>query len=149
MKNIDIEKCKRDGFKGCYYDACGYGEFKGKVIKIKNGHYLFEKIFVEWEYGGNVYESKEDHVWIFDTKALEKEKIKIGDCVAFFGVVEPYTRKNGTYELGITDVDLVYKIEDYKLPTDEELFEQAMNDLRCETCLYTDHCDRVFCLLSN
>lgn len=64
-------------------------------------------------------------------------------------VVIPYTRKNGTYELGITDVDLVYKIEDYKLPTDEELFEQAMNDLKCETCLYTDHCDRIFCLLSN
>ena len=49
-KNMDINKCSRNGFKGCYYDAGGYGQFKGEVVQVKeNGsdiRYLFKRIYV-------------------------------------------------------------------------------------------------------
>ena len=146
-KKIDIDKCSRDGFKNCYYESAGYGEFKGQVSKIKKGRYLFEKIDVSWEYGGIYYRSKEEHVWLFETKKLKAHNIKIGDNVSFTGIIKPYTRKNGTVDLGIEEIDNIKKIDNYELPTDQELHEQFMQDLKCELCLYTDHCDQVFCMM--
>lgn len=150
IDDIYVEIMKNNshnGFKPCYFDAGGFGDFKGEVIEVKKDRYLFKRIFVEYTYGIDVCEDKEDHVWIFDIKELKKASIKKGDCVSFLGKIEPYRRKNGSYDLGITNVDCVEKIESYELPTDEELYKRFLERLKCETCLFTDHCDGLFCML--
>ena len=40
----------------------------------------------------------------------------------------------------------IEKIENYELPTDKELAEQAIADIICETCYLGDQCNRVSCL---
>ena len=40
----------------------------------------------------------------------------------------------------------IEKIENYKLPTDKELAEQAVNDIICETCYLSEQCNRISCL---
>ena len=69
-----------------------------------------------------------------------KNGIKVGDCVAFAGEIYPYKRKNGTYDLGIKNPDMVKKIDSYELPSDEELYEQFKQQIKCETCLFSEQC---------
>ena len=40
----------------------------------------------------------------------------------------------------------IEKIDNYKLPTDKELAEQAVNDIICETCYLAEQCNRISCL---
>lgn len=156
--NIDeatIDKCSRDGFKGCYFNASGYGDFKGGVIQIKDKstkkrkdiRYLFKRIYVNYDVCFDIIEDKEDHVWIFNASEFKDKGIKVGDCVSFGGQIKPYRRKDGSYDLGIEDPYNIEKINSYELPSDEKLQEQFMKQLKCETCLFADHCDGVFCML--
>lgn len=156
--NIDetnIDKCSRNGFKGCYLDASGYGYFKGEVIKIKNKstkkhkdiRYLFKSIDVEYDVGLDIIKDKEDHVWIFNASEFKDKGIKVGDCVSFGGQIKPYRRKDGSYDLGIEDTYDIRKIDSYELPSDEKLQAQSMKQLKCETCLFADHCDGIFCMM--
>ena len=154
-KEPDIEKCSRNGFKGCYFDASGYGTFKGEVIKIKdrstknhkNIRYLFKRIYVEYDVGLDIIKDKEDHVWIFSAAEFKDNGIGIGDCVSFAGQIKPYRRKDGSYDLGIEDPSDIRKIDSYELPSDEKLQAQFMERLKCETCLFADHCDGIFCMM--
>lgn len=150
-KNMDINKCSRNGFKGCYYDAGGYGQFKGEVVQVKeNGsdiRYLFKRIYVEYQSGVDILEDKEDHVWIFKANAFKDKGIKVGDCVSFNGEIIPYVRKDGTYDLGIETPEDITKIENYELPSDEQMMAQFLKQLRCETCLYSEQCYGAFCMM--
>ena len=148
QEHIDINACKRNGFKGCYYES-GFGSFKGQVSKIKSHHICFKRIWVQWEYGLDVCENKEDHVWIFDAEHFFEMGVKEGDCVSFDGEIYPYKRRNGTCELGIRKPECVEKISEYDLPTDEDVFLQNMHKIECELCLFKDHCDGLFCLKAN
>lgn len=150
----NIDKCSRDGFKGCYLYACGSGYFKGEVIKIKDKstkkrkdiRYLFKRIYVEYDIDLDIYEDKEDHVWIFNASELKDNGINVGDSVRFAGTIKPYRRKNGSYDLGIEDIYDIEKIDSYEQPSNEKLQAQFMKQLECETCLFADHCDGVFCM---
>ena len=148
QEHIDISACKRNGFKGCYYES-GFGSFKGQIDKIKSRHICFKRIWIQWEYGLDVCEDKEDHVWIFDAEPIFKIGVKEGDCVSFVGEIHPYKRRNGTCELGIRGPECVEKINEYDLPTDEDIFLQNMHKIECELCLFRDHCDGLFCLKAN
>ena len=34
----------------------------------------------------------------------------------------------------------------YELPTDEELIEQSVNEIICETCYLSEQCNHVYCM---
>jgi len=40
----------------------------------------------------------------------------------------------------------IEKISEYELPTDEDLIMQEVDQIICETCYLTEHCNRVFCM---
>lgn len=148
LDKIIINECTREGFKACYFDGMGYGTFKGEVIDIKDNKYLFKRIHIE--YMGDMgihYVAKEDHVWITDKKEFAKKSIKIGDKVKFSGRIKVYQRSDGSHELGICEITDCSKIDDYELPTSEELEEQFLKQVRCETCMYKNQCYGTFCMM--
>lgn len=143
-------KHMRIGFLTCYYDARNY-YFKGKIEKInKNASTIcFKKIYIAGTYfDGKTFTDKEDHVWM----SLQGfEKYNVGDCLRFNAEIYRYVRCANTKRMGI-DFGLrnptnISKVDNYELPSDEELSLQSINQIICEVCLFNQHCDG-FCIAS-
>ena len=144
-----IKSCSREGFKACFYNANGFGRFKGKVAQIKGNRYLFKRVFASWFEGPDFHEcvDGEDHVWIIDGEPFAEAEIAVGDSVEFDGHVELYRRADGTYDLGIRHPDFIEKIPGYELPSDDVMERQFMRSLRCEICLYSSQCYGTICFM--
>lgn len=139
--NDKIRLCKREGLKGCLYDAGGFGNFIGEVMRIEGDKYLFKRIYISYcSYEGVMYEDKEDHIWIIDGNQFTEKTIKVGDCVSFEGEVHLYKRRNGTYELGVKNPHRIKTVESYELPSDEDLDYQFIQQLTCECCKCRKQC---------
>ena len=95
--------------------------------------------------GGGMFDGKEDHVWM-DKKGFEK--FKVGDSVEFFAEVYRYVKTgNGKQiDFGLRNPEGIKQIPSYKLPTDEELAEQSIMMIICETCHLSEHCNRTVCM---
>ena len=114
---------------------------EGKVEKISGPNYLLKDIYVRYmTCDGQYVEDKEEHVWINDSEKFQKAGIKQGDCVSFSGSVYIYKRQNGSVDFSIKDLESIHIIDEYRLPTDEELHQQFLEQLRCEVCLAKDQC---------
>lgn len=136
---------QRSSFEQCYFETPV--EFKGQIEKITQKHICFKRIYVcGMRSDGICFDGKEDHVWM-DVKGFEA--LKVGDCVEFFADVYRYLKTgNGKMiDYGLRNPERIKKIADYALPTDEELKLQALQEIVCETCIFADHCNRIFCLL--
>lgn len=135
-----------NGFYLGYYEA----DFKGCVDRKSNDgkKICFSRLYVGECYSDFDYsEDKEDHVWM-DTDGFDE--IKEGDCVKF--LAEPYCylknkgEKDEMLDFSLKNPYCVEKIEQYKLPTDEEMAVNFIGQVVCEACMFRDHCDRVFCM---
>ena len=141
----------RTHLASCFFE-CGYADFKGIVSKYnkEKKRIMFNRLY--FEYGGlEIYEGKEDHVniWLSDKefKNTESKNLEIGDAISFSGEVYAYIRKNGTADFGVKNIQLLEKIDNYSLPTEEELTKQQVEKFVCENmCMYRDHCYATFCL---
>ena len=40
----------------------------------------------------------------------------------------------------------IKKISSYDLPTEKDLIMQEVDQIICETCFLTEHCNRTFCM---
>lgn len=135
------ENFERTGLAGCYYSGGDCGYFKGRVEKISDHNYLLKDIYVSYmTYDGQYIEGREDHAWIKDSNAFEKAAIKLGDCVSFSGSVYMYKCKDGSMDFSIKDLESIHIIDDYRLPTDEELQQQFLEQIQCEVCIARDQC---------
>lgn len=135
---------QRSSFEACYFNIPA--GFKGQIEKISKKHICFQRIFVSGMYpDGTFFDGKEDHVWM---EKSEFESFKVGDCVEFYAEVYRYLKTgNGKLiDYSLRNSEEIKKIPAYELPSDEELMLQAMKQIICETCLFSEHCDRVFCL---
>lgn len=135
------ENFERTGLAGCYYSGGDCGDFKGKVEKISGPNYLLKDIYVRYmTCDGQYVEDKEEHVWINDSEKFQKAGIKQGDCVSFSGNIYIYKRQNGSLDFGIKDLESIHIIDEYRLPTDEELQQQFLEQIQCEVCIARDQC---------
>jgi len=122
-------------------------EFKGQIEKIKPKHICFKRIFISGMYpDGVMFDGKEDHVWMEKTGF---EEFAVGDSVSFSAEVYRYVKTgNGKLiDYGLRNPASIQKIENYQLPSDNELRIQMINQIICETCYLSEHCNRVSCLL--
>ena len=136
----------RLGFARGFFD-CLLG-FKGQIEKVKPKHICFKRIFISGMYpDGEMFDDKEDHVWMDKTGF---EEFEVGDSVSFSAEVYRYIKTgNGKLiDYGLRNPTDIKKIEEYKLPSDDELRMQIINQIICETCYLIEHCNRVSCLLS-
>ena len=69
--------------------------------------------------------------------------IKEGDYVSFDADIVPYQRNDETKDLGLKNIRFIRRTnkDEYNIPTDDELIEQEIRNLVCETCVWRDHCD--------
>ena len=135
---------QRSYFKSCYYNhTIG---FKGQIEKITKDNICFNRIFVSGMYpDGMMYDGKEEHVWM---KKEGFEEYSIADCLEFFAEVYPYLKtSNGKLiDYSLRNPAGIKKISSYDLPTEKDLIMQEVDQIICETCFLTEHCNRTFCM---
>lgn len=133
-------------------DKSAFGIFKGQVIQTdERKGYLFKRLSCEFNDSGYYWDDDcayaEDHVWIFDAKPFKDAGIHVGDSVQFTALAYAYRRQDGTEDFALKCPQDIQKIDTYELPPEPEgLSDEFLGELVCETCMYTDHCYRFFCL---
>lgn len=119
------------------YRNCGL-EFKGRIEKKNHRNICFERIYVYGMYmDGVCFDGKEEHVWM---SSRGFENYKVGDSLSFFADVYRYLKTgNGKrIDFGLRNPEDIKRIDEYELPSDEYLVAQAMSDVMCETCIFTE-----------
>lgn len=135
----------RNWFATCYYNI-PLG-FKGRIEKKTKENVCFERIMVEGMYpDGLCFHGKEEHVW---KNIAGFEEYQTGDCVSFHAEVYRYVKtSNGKQiDFSLRNPSGIKKIEAYEVPSDDDLLEQAVDEIICETCYLSEHCNGNICLL--
>lgn len=136
----------RQDFARIYYDVGSYVYCKGKIQRInsKKNSICFEKVYIYnpsyMELNGNIYEGKENHVWVNSTAFSGFE---VGDTVEFNARIYVYIKTGNGKQLdfGLKRVENVNKIDGYFLPSDDDRLRQNIQNAICEICLFVDHCN--------
>lgn len=136
---------QRSWFEMCYYNFPD--EFRGCIEKKARKHICFKRIYVSGMYsdGCEFFEGKEEHVWM-DIQGFEK--FKVGDCVSFYAEVYRYIKTgNGKImDYSLREPREVKKIDSYRIPSDDDILRQSIEQIICETCLFSEHCSKMNCL---
>ena len=79
------------------------------------------------------------------------EGLKIGDSVSFCAETYRYLKTgNGKMiDFGIRNPVSVKRIGHYALPSDDELLDQMLDPIVCDSCCLFDACDKQQCMMSN
>ena len=135
---------QRSWFEMCYYNIPS--NFKGCIEKKAKKNICFKRIYVSGMYpDGDCFKGKEDHVWM-DIQGFED--FKAGDCVSFYADVYRYVKTgNGkVLDYSLKNPQDIERIGSYQLPSDDDLANQSINEIICETCFLSDHCNRTYCM---
>lgn len=132
----------------CYYEHCFDVECKGQIERFDDarGKVLFKRIMISGMHSdGCGFYGKEDHVWT-DKAAFGDYSPE--DCVRFTAIVYRYLRhgEGKSIDYGLENADSVSKCGSYEVPTDEQLVQQQIEQLVCETCHFHDHCFMGMCV---
>ena len=122
-------------------------EFNGQIEKINSKRICFKRISLCGMFpDGETFIGHEDHVWM-EKKGFED--YPVGTSVKFFAEVYRYVKTgNGKLiDYGLRNPEGIEIISPYQLPSEEELVEQAIRQILCETCFLNEHCNRVSCML--
>lgn len=143
----DLQQLFFEHKKTVFIGVCG--ERNGTAIRnnrmlIKNLYGRYELIIPEY----NVYdvdEIYEDHVYVEGADLFQKAGITTGDTVQFSAEIYIYERKNGTVDYGLRNpVDIVKSeyvlTNEEKDRIDKQRFEQFVQQVKCELCLYQEQC---------
>lgn len=146
---VQMQSCgkSRRYFQLCFYHAVDFS-FKGKIDRFdrKKEKVLFRRIMISGMYGDGIgFRGKEDHVWMDMQPFAEYET---GVCLSFEAEVYRYMKQsNGKMiDFGLSAPYEIRKIDSYEVPTDEQLIDQQINQLVCETCRYYDQCFMGNCI---
>ncbi len=128
-----------------YFEMCYIEDFQnwfmGQIQKIddQKKKLVFRQIAVAGTYrNGNDFFGLEDHVWM-DSRGFEN--CVVGDNVRFFADVYKYYKPNEKrIDYALEDPTSIEKIESYEIPTKEDLIDQQVEQLVCETCRYGEQC---------
>lgn len=122
----------------CYHES-PLG-FMGQIERITKKAICFKRIYVSGMYmDGECFEGKEDHVWM----SLENfEDYQVGDCLEFFAEAYRYLKTSNGKQIdyGLRNPSGIKKVDSYKLPSDDDLLRQSIDQIICETCMFRDHC---------
>lgn len=134
----------RNWFATCYYNI-PLG-FNGCIEKKTKENICFRRIRVEGMYSDGIcFDGKEEHVWM---NIAGFEEYQIGDYISFFAEVYRYVKTgNGKQiDFSLRNPEGIKKIDAYELPSDDDLLEQMIAEIKCETCYLNEQCNRVSCL---
>ena len=143
----DLQQLFFENKKAVFIGVCGEGNdtaIRNNRMLIKNLYGRYELIIPEY----NVYdvdEIYEDHVYVEGADLFQKAGITTGDTVQFSAEIYIYERKNGTVDYGLRNpVDIVKSeyvlTNEEKDRIDKQRFEQFVQQVKCELCLYQEQC---------
>lgn len=135
---------QRSWFAMCYYNIPD--EFMGCIEKKTKKNICFQRIYVGGMCpDGDCFDEKEDHVWM-DIHGFED--FKVGNCVSFYAEVYRYIKTgNGKIlDYSLRNPQGIKQIESYDLPSDDDLIKQSIDQIICETCYLSEHCNKTYCL---
>ena len=136
----------RINLQNCYYIS-GYSRCTGIIAKKddERNSVLFKKLKLEYFEGFDCIEARESHVWV---RSEIFSEFQVGDEVEFVAEVYRYLKhKNGIIlDYGLRNPEEIQKVKYYSRPTNEEPRKQFEAQLICETCLFVDHCNGLYCL---
>mgnify|MGYP004455926661 CR=1 FL=1 len=124
------------------------GYFKGQITRFdyEKKKVLFKRLFVDGMYSDGIgFFGKEDHVWM-DIEPFKD--FSVNDCIGFRATVYRYLRNSSpkSIDFGLENPEDIEKIADYEIPSDEDLVNQQIEQLVCETCMFHDHCFMGDCI---
>ena len=147
--DVQMKSCgkTRKYFEMCYYHPYEY-DFIGQVehIDTDRGKVVFQRILVSGLYDDGIgFIGKEDHVWM-DLSSFSG--CVPGECYSFSAEICRYMKlKNGKMiDFDLRNPEDIEKVKDYHVPTDEELVDQQIKQLVCETCKFHDQCFLGMCI---
>ena len=144
---LKSSKDSRFYFLRCYHEAVPL-EFKGRIEKITKDNVCFKRIYISGMFfDGVCFDGREDHVWMCKDAFGD---CSVGDAFSFSAEVYRYLKKGDgkSIDYGLRNPESIKKIDDYELPSDEELQAQEMQSIICETCYLSEHCNRFDCILN-
>lgn len=133
----------KGGFEMCFRNI-GLS-YKGQIDRITSDKICFKRIYIKGMFpDGEMFDGKEDHVWM-DKDGFED--FKKSDCVAFSAEVYRYLKTGNGKQIdyALRNPSGIKKINQYDLPSDEELTKQSISWIICETCSLNEQCNRVTC----
>lgn len=137
----------RSGFARGFFD--NLFNFKGQIEKVNAKYICFKRIFISGMYSnGEIYEDKEDHVWM-DKSGFEK--FGEGDNISFGAEVYRYVKTgNGKrIDYGLRNPVGIQQIGEYELPSNDELIQQEIRQIICETCFLNEQCNGNYCTVKS
>ncbi len=145
---LDVQMATGKGIRGWF--ALCHREvplgFAGQIVRITKKNICFKRIYVSGMYmDGECFDGREDHVWM----SIERfEDYQVGDCLEFYAETYRYLKtKNGKQiDFGLRNPSEIKKVDSYKLPSDDDLLRQSVNQIICEVCMFRDHCYGEMCI---
>lgn len=143
---LDVQKNScgqaRRYFELAYYEPAMDMHFRGTIdrVDVEKAKIVFKRIAISGIYRDGIgFYGKEDHVWM-DLAGFEA--FQAGDSAEFFADVYRYMRHgNGKLiDYALENPCDIKKIDGYQVPTDQDLVDQQIRQLVCETCRYYDNC---------
>lgn len=79
---------------------------------------------------------------------VDAQEWGIRHCLEFFAETYRYLKmSNGKQiDFGLRNPSGIKKVDSYKLPSDDDLLRQSVNQIICETCMFRDHCYGGMCM---
>lgn len=145
---LDVQMATGKGIRGWF--ALCHREvplgFAGQIVRITKKNICFKRIYVSGMYmDGECFDGREDHVWM----SIERfEDYQVDDCLEFYAETYRYLKtKNGKQiDFGLRNPSEIKKVDSYKLPSDDDLLRQSVNQIICEVCMFRDHCYGGMCI---
>ena len=135
---------QRSWFEMCYHNIPV--RFMGCIEKKAKKNICFKRIYVSGIYpDGECFEGKEDHVWM---NIHGFEGFEVGDSISFYAEVYRYIKTgNGkVLDYSLRNPYEIEQIDSYPLPSDKDILMQSIDQIICETCYFSEHCNQTHCL---
>ena len=140
----------QNGQQRDYLKLDNFGVYFAKVVSIEENQAVLKNVVIDGiRHDGMGFMGSEDHVNIFNTKDIKilKEKdLQPGCKICFMAQSYEYERKDGSSDFSLCNISDIEIIDDYDIPTKEELINEQIRNLVCEVCLYDDSCDCGVCM---
>lgn len=141
--------CQNEQQRG-YLKLDNIGVYFAKVVYIDENKAVLKNVVVDGiRHDGIRFMESEDHVNIFnakDIKILKEKNLHPGCKICFMAQSYEYKRKDGSADFSLCNISDIEIVNDYNIPTKEELINRQIRNLICEVCLYDNSCDCGICM---
>lgn len=146
--SVPVQNEQRD-----YLKLDNFGRYFATVASIDDSHVVLKKVVVDGiRHDGIGFMGSEDHVNIFDAKdikTLMEKDLHPGDKICFAAQTKEYERKDGSVDFSFCDISDVEVVDNYDIPTKEELIDEQIRNLVCEVCIFNEHCYCRMCVAND